>query len=115
MGVPNPEFYIDAAGEHRWRAWAANAEIIGASSEGFRRRDGAVANAKTLGLALGQPDLSVDYYRDADGHHRWRVWSGNARVVGASSEGFVRRADAEENVRLLAAALSRWIDAGYPV
>lgn len=37
-----PEFYVDAAGEHRWRVKAANGEVVADSAEGYRdKRDAA--------------------------------------------------------------------------
>ena len=49
---PSIEVYLDAAGEHRWRLTAANGEIIGASSEGFKARASAVHNARLVWGAL---------------------------------------------------------------
>ena len=46
------EFYVDEAGEHRWRCRAVNGRIIGASSEGFSSADMARKNAGLLGIAL---------------------------------------------------------------
>lgn len=46
------EFYIDTAGEHRWRIKAANGEILGASSEGFKRWRDAANNACLLAVAM---------------------------------------------------------------
>jgi len=48
------EFYLDKAGEHRWRVTAANGEIIAAASEGYYTRTGAMANAKLVHIALAQ-------------------------------------------------------------
>lgn len=43
------EFYIDNAGEWRWRHIAANGKIVGASSEGFKSRESCVYNARLNG------------------------------------------------------------------
>lgn len=55
-------FYRDKAGEIRWSKRAANGEIIGASSEGFSRYEGALENAEMnegrptdYALAVGLP------------------------------------------------------------
>ena len=42
--TPTPEYYIDKAGEHRWRVRAGNGEIIQASTEGFTTKENAEAN-----------------------------------------------------------------------
>ena len=34
-GLARPEFYVDAAGEHRWRMVAGNGRIVADSAEGF--------------------------------------------------------------------------------
>lgn len=46
------KFYVDEAGEHRWRSQAKNGRIIGAASEGFSSEDKARKNAGLLGIAL---------------------------------------------------------------
>jgi uncharacterized protein YegP (UPF0339 family) len=43
------EFYKDNKGEHRWRKIAANNEVVGASSEGFKSLQGAKKNARLMG------------------------------------------------------------------
>jgi len=39
----------------------------------------------------------VEYYRDKKGEWRWRRWSSNGRITGASSEGYSGRKDCEAN------------------
>lgn len=114
MKAHTPEFYTDAAGEHRWRIWAPNAKIIGASPEGFVRRRGAVDNLKLLEIALRSISTNVEFYRDADHDWRWRVWGGNSEIVGASSEGYRDRSDAEVNVEQLRRLLAHWTSLGHP-
>lgn len=43
------EFYTDARNEWRWRRRAANGEIIGASTEGYKNRSDCEANARANG------------------------------------------------------------------
>jgi uncharacterized protein YegP (UPF0339 family) len=38
------ELYVDASGEWRWRIIAGNGEIVGASTEGYRRREDCLSN-----------------------------------------------------------------------
>ena len=40
------EFYEDSANEYRWRVISGNNEKVGASSEGFNTKQGAVDNLK---------------------------------------------------------------------
>ena len=46
------EIYLDKALEYRWRVTAKNGEIIGASSEGFKRRIDCETNADMLAAVL---------------------------------------------------------------
>ncbi len=46
--MPLFEYYTDAAGEHRWRVRSPNGRIIGASTEGYATKGGAVRNAELL-------------------------------------------------------------------
>lgn len=39
------------------------------------------------------------FYRDNQGYWRWRRVASNGRIVGAASEGYVNRSDAESNAR----------------
>jgi len=43
------EFYIDKAGEHRWRVTAKNGNIVAASTEGYSNRVDAEKNFLELG------------------------------------------------------------------
>lgn len=42
------EYYEDNANEHRWKVVAANGEIVGASSEGFKTQRNAIKNFRTF-------------------------------------------------------------------
>ena len=42
-------FYLDSRGEWRWTRTAPNGRIVGASSEGYRNRSDAIANARRNG------------------------------------------------------------------
>jgi len=43
------EVYQDKRGEWRWRRKASNGQIVGASSEGYKKRSDAEANAARQG------------------------------------------------------------------
>jgi uncharacterized protein YegP (UPF0339 family) len=38
-----------------------------------------------------------EFYRDKRGEHRWRRKASNGRIIGASSEGYNKKSDAEAN------------------
>lgn len=65
-GGPKFECYVDEAEEHRWRVVGGNGEKVGAASEGFATRGGALRNALLTahgimaGLAESAPDLVGD-------------------------------------------------------
>ena len=42
-------FYVDKAGEWRWRRPAPNGKIVGASTEGYANRSDCVRNARRHG------------------------------------------------------------------
>lgn len=43
------EIYQDARSEWRWRRTAANGNLVGASTEGYKNRSDCVANARRSG------------------------------------------------------------------
>jgi uncharacterized protein YegP (UPF0339 family) len=47
----------------------------------------------------------VEFFKDAAGEHRWRVWASNGRVIGESGEGYKRPSGAEDAFAKLAAAI----------
>ncbi len=49
----------------------------------------------------------TEYYEDKRGKWRWRTWSTNGRIIGASSQGYVTKRDAKDNVQQLFMA-HRW-------
>ena len=44
------EIYQDRKGEYRWRCKAQNGNIVGAATEGYKKRVDCVANAQRHGL-----------------------------------------------------------------
>lgn len=47
-------------------------------------------------------------FQDKRGHFRWRLRDSCGTVIGASSEGYVNRADCENNMRRGAVATDKW-------
>ncbi|QPC43405.1 DUF1508 domain-containing protein [Kaustia mangrovi] len=89
------ELYQDNKGEWRWRRYASNGQIVGASSEGYKARADAEANANRD----GSKD-KWEFYEDKRGEWRWRAFATNGRQVGRASEGYKARRDCEHNARL---------------
>lgn len=88
------DFYVDEAGEWRWRRFAANGEQVGASTEGYKNRADCEANAKR--------EAANDVWtfdKDARGEWRWTRKARNGKIVGASSEGYKNKADCVENAK----------------
>jgi len=44
------EIYKDKAGEWRWRRTAANGNIVGASTEGYKNKSACIENARLSGM-----------------------------------------------------------------
>jgi uncharacterized protein YegP (UPF0339 family) len=42
-------------------------------------------------------DTKTEYYQDKRGEWRWRKLASNGQIVGASSEGYVEKKDAQKN------------------
>jgi uncharacterized protein YegP (UPF0339 family) len=47
-------------------------------------------------------------YRDKRGKYRWRVTASNGKIIGASTQGYSRRADALANIDELTGILLIW-------
>lgn len=43
-------------------------------------------------------DLDKLFYKDIAGEWRWRVEADNGEIIGASTEGYVRKVDAMKNL-----------------
>jgi flagellum-specific peptidoglycan hydrolase FlgJ len=56
------EFYKDKRGEHRWRRKASNGLIIGASTEGYKNKADAIANAVANGYTPHSPTMTRAQY-----------------------------------------------------
>lgn len=53
-------------------------------------------------------DDGFTVFQDKRGHYRWRMHDGAGRIVGASSEGYVKRADCEKNMRRGPVSTDKW-------
>ena len=87
------EVYQDKAGEYRWRRKASNGRIVGAASEGYKKKSDCEANMTRGPVASDKWEI----YTDKKGEYRWRRKASNGQIVGASSEGYTKKGDAEAN------------------
>ncbi len=87
------EVYKDKRGEFRWRRKASNGQIVGASSEGYKKKADCEANMNRGPVASDK----WEFYKDKRGEHRWRRKASNGQIIGASSEGYTKKADAQAN------------------
>ncbi len=90
------EIYKDKRGEFRWRKTGSNGKIVGSSSEGYKKKADAEANAKRRSKSD-----KWDFYKDKRGQFRWRRTASNGAIVGASSESFKSRKGATSNAALM--------------
>lgn len=49
-----------------------------------------------------------EVYKDKRGEWRWRILDGDGQVIGAASEGYNARADAEKNMNRGAVPTDKW-------
>ena len=55
--------------------------------------DDAVAAAESTATSEGHSSLKIEYYEDRGGEWRWRVRSGNGRILASSGEGYASRSN----------------------
>lgn len=87
------EVYKDKRGEFRWRRTATNGQIVGAASEGYKKKADCEAN-----MNRGpNPKDKWEFYKDKRGENRWRRRAVNGEIIGASTEGYKAPKDAKSN------------------
>ena len=97
-------FYIDAAGEHRWRLKDTNGEIIADSGEGYGQlsdaKNGADVFARlgpdspeheTEGPAGSATNADWEYFPGADGKWYWHFEAANGKITADGAEGYDSR------------------------
>ena len=85
--------YADKAGEFRWRLAAGNGAILATSGQGYKAKEDARAGVARVRNDLQK--LTFEVYEDGKGETRWRLKAKNGQVVGASSEGYRSKSDAD--------------------
>lgn len=58
--LPNIEYFKDDAGEWRWRAKAANGNIVATSGEGYKRLAGAINGFHSFQQIAANPVVEVE-------------------------------------------------------
>jgi uncharacterized protein YegP (UPF0339 family) len=91
--------YKDKAAEFRWRLKASNGEILATSGDGYKSKASAKQAIESLqSHADDAKRFTFEVYSDAKGEYRFRIVAKNGQKVGASSEGYKDKADAEKAV-----------------
>jgi uncharacterized protein YegP (UPF0339 family) len=102
------DFYLDTAGEWRWRLKDGNHEIVADSGEGYKQRADCVHGSelfKTLGPDAPEREAQRndtkgqgrewEYYEDDAQEWRWRFQANNNKVIADGAEGY----DSKYNVK----------------
>ena len=93
------ELYADKAGEFRWRLKAGNGETLATSGEGYKAK--AAAKHGIERIKADADKLVFETYQDAKSEWRWRLKAKNGQIIGASSEGYKAKADADHAIALV--------------
>jgi len=88
------EFYIDKAGDHRWRLKARNGEILGVANDGYSSAAYAEKN-----FFRDKHHDRVEVYQRDNGEWHWRAVAVNGQDTGSASEGYRSKAYAVENAK----------------
>lgn len=91
------EVYPDANDQYRWRLKAANNKILATAGQGYAAKADCKKGVERI-KADAATKLTFEVYEDKAGEHRFRIKATNGRVIGAASEGYKAKADAEKAV-----------------
>ena len=91
------EVYQDAKDQHRWRLKAANGKVLATSGQGYKAK---ADLTKAIDRIKSDADtkLKFEVYEDKKKEYRFRINAANGQTIGASSEGYKAKADAEKAV-----------------
>jgi uncharacterized protein YegP (UPF0339 family) len=96
------EMYPDAKDEYRWRLKGANGKVIATSGQGYKAKADCKNGVERI-RSDAATKLKFELYEDAKKEHRFRIKATNGQTIGASSEGYKDKADAEKAVDLIKA------------
>ncbi len=90
------EVYPDAKDEYRWRLKAGNGKILATSGQGYKAKADCTRMVERIKADVSK--YKFELYQDNRKEYRWRLKATNGQTVGASSEGYKEKADAEKAI-----------------
>ena len=111
--------FKDKKDQYRWTLRATNGEPIATPGESFTRKASAEANIELVQRLAPKAPIHDRTKPDTDGHHgkggtpefevysdkageyRWRLQSGNNKIIAISSEGYKEKASCIEGIKLV--------------
>ena len=93
------EVYADRTDAFRWRLRSENDKILATSGQGYAAKGDCKKAAERIKADADK--LTFEVYEDRRQEHRFRIKAANGRVIGASSEGYKAKADAEKAVETI--------------
>ncbi|MFO0851161.1 MAG: DUF1508 domain-containing protein [Gemmataceae bacterium] len=91
------EIYPDAKDEYRWRLKAANGKVMATSGQGYKAKADCKSGVERI-KSDATTKLKFEVYEDAKKDYRFRIKATNGQTIGASSEGYKAKADAEKAI-----------------
>lgn len=91
------EIYPDAKDEYRWRLKAANGKVMATSGQGYKAKADCKSGVERI-RSDATTKLKFEVYEDAKKDYRFRIKATNGQTIGASSEGYKAKADAEKAI-----------------
>ena len=93
------EVYADRKDEFRWRLKAENDKVLATSGQGYAAKADCKKGVERIKADADK--LTFEVYEDRKKEHRFRIKGANGQVIGASSEGYKAKADAEKAVETI--------------
>ena len=91
------EIYQDSKEQHRWRLKADNGKILATSGQGYKAKADCKKGIERI-KSDADTKLKFELYEDKKMQHRFRIVAANGQTIGASSESYKNKADAESAV-----------------
>jgi uncharacterized protein YegP (UPF0339 family) len=88
------EIYPDAKMEYRWRLRDADDKIVATSGQGYKAKADCTKMVDNFKADISKYTFEV--YEDNSKKSRFRMKASNGNVVGSSSSGYEKKADAEK-------------------
>src|SRR5262245_43530561 len=102
------EIYEDKAKEYRWRLKAPNGLILATSGEGYKNKADCKKLVEQIQAGVAKGKYEFELYVDKAKEHRWRLKApSGGKIVGASSEGYKAKADAQKAIDSIKAGAAK--------